>query len=310
MTNYRCMREYGFNEPNIDMVLTCFRVQFIGSWIGRPGNPVGKASANVRECPGLSRRLLKCARECHWSFCSCLRVHTSASIGPTVNSDSSFGRFLDNFFHLRLRGVVPILLEGSPTTLTLPVMRSPGYWRASSGHLWGPLGYREPPCQALEAASFLFYSCASSSPPPLPQDPGQQVNSLSDGLIEAVYFPRDEQTDASQFQFMRGTDHHVQVNRSEDGGSIPRSGPHALLDHAAWECPPSQGYVTDTREKESPLTILLPKGRGPVSYLGIGVVIHLILLRHWSVRNQKVRVRGLMLRVGLHPAHPFGTLTY
>ncbi|PKI61616.1 hypothetical protein CRG98_017991 [Punica granatum] len=41
---------------------TCFRVPFICSWIGRPGSPVRKASANVRECAGLSRRLLKCAR--------------------------------------------------------------------------------------------------------------------------------------------------------------------------------------------------------------------------------------------------------
>ncbi|PKI68969.1 hypothetical protein CRG98_010649 [Punica granatum] len=32
------------------------------------------------------------------------------------------------------------------------------------------------------------------------------------------------------------------------------SGPAcALLDHSAWECPPSRGCVTDTSEKESPL---------------------------------------------------------
>ncbi|PKI63088.1 hypothetical protein CRG98_016539 [Punica granatum] len=29
---------------------------------------------------------------------------------------------------------------------------------------------------------------------------------------------------------------------------------------AVWECPPSQGYVTDMREIESPLTILRPEG--------------------------------------------------
>ncbi|PKI71112.1 hypothetical protein CRG98_008480 [Punica granatum] len=46
----------------------CFRVSFAHSWIGRPGSPVKKASANVRECPGLSRRLLKRARRHHWSF--------------------------------------------------------------------------------------------------------------------------------------------------------------------------------------------------------------------------------------------------
>ncbi|PKI32874.1 hypothetical protein CRG98_046735 [Punica granatum] len=45
-----------------------FQVPFTCPWIGRPGSPVRKASANVRECPGLSRRLLKCARRCHWSF--------------------------------------------------------------------------------------------------------------------------------------------------------------------------------------------------------------------------------------------------
>ncbi|OWM65578.1 hypothetical protein CDL15_Pgr023848 [Punica granatum] len=43
----------------------CFRVPFTCPWIGRPRSPVMKASANVRECPGLSRRLLKCAQRCH-----------------------------------------------------------------------------------------------------------------------------------------------------------------------------------------------------------------------------------------------------
>ncbi|OWM75151.1 hypothetical protein CDL15_Pgr012637 [Punica granatum] len=51
------------------VVLGCvkarFRVPFTCLWIGRPGSPVKKAFANVRECPGLSRRLLKCARRCH-----------------------------------------------------------------------------------------------------------------------------------------------------------------------------------------------------------------------------------------------------
>ncbi|OWM72935.1 hypothetical protein CDL15_Pgr016495 [Punica granatum] len=49
-------------------VLACFRVSFGYSWIGRPESPVRKASVNVRERPGLSRVLLKCARMCHWSF--------------------------------------------------------------------------------------------------------------------------------------------------------------------------------------------------------------------------------------------------
>ncbi|PKI32833.1 hypothetical protein CRG98_046776 [Punica granatum] len=49
-------------------VQACFRVPFTCPWIGRPRSPVRKASAIVRECPGLSRRLLKCARRCHWSF--------------------------------------------------------------------------------------------------------------------------------------------------------------------------------------------------------------------------------------------------
>ncbi|PKI60443.1 hypothetical protein CRG98_019097 [Punica granatum] len=35
--------------------------------------------------------------------------------------------------------------------------------------------------------------------------------------------------------------------------------------NAAWECPPSQGRATDAREKESPLAILRPEGRGPAS---------------------------------------------
>ncbi|PKI74236.1 hypothetical protein CRG98_005357 [Punica granatum] len=34
------------------------------------------------------------------------------------------------------------------------------------------------------------------------------------------------------------------------------SGPAwALLDHAAWKCPPTRGCVTDTSEKESPLIV-------------------------------------------------------
>ncbi|PKI75911.1 hypothetical protein CRG98_003694 [Punica granatum] len=37
----------------------CFRVPFTCPWISRPESPVRKASANVRECPDLSMRLLK-----------------------------------------------------------------------------------------------------------------------------------------------------------------------------------------------------------------------------------------------------------
>ncbi|PKI40722.1 hypothetical protein CRG98_038903 [Punica granatum] len=39
-----------------------FRLPFTCPRIGRPGSPFRKASANVQECPGLSRRLLKYAR--------------------------------------------------------------------------------------------------------------------------------------------------------------------------------------------------------------------------------------------------------
>ncbi|PKI63565.1 hypothetical protein CRG98_016045 [Punica granatum] len=63
-----------------------FRVPFTCLWIGRPESPVRKASANVRECPGLSRRLLKCAR----SLCS--HVRAFASDCRVMNSNSSFGR--------------------------------------------------------------------------------------------------------------------------------------------------------------------------------------------------------------------------
>ncbi|PKI69427.1 hypothetical protein CRG98_010225 [Punica granatum] len=35
----------------------------------------------------------------------------------------------------------------------------------------------------------------------------------------------------------------------------------------AWECPPSRGCMMDTREKKSPLTILRPEGRGPITAL-------------------------------------------
>ncbi|PKI78875.1 hypothetical protein CRG98_000736 [Punica granatum] len=48
----------------------------------------------------------------------------------------------------------------------------------------------------------------------------------------------------------------------------------ASLCNAAWECPPSQGRVTDAREKESPPAILRLEGRGPASYPGLGVQDH------------------------------------
>ncbi|OWM82759.1 hypothetical protein CDL15_Pgr008640 [Punica granatum] len=73
-------------------VQACFRVPFTCLWIGRPGNPVRKASPNVRECPGLSRRLLKCARRCHWSFCLCSHVRAFISDCRVMNSNLSFGR--------------------------------------------------------------------------------------------------------------------------------------------------------------------------------------------------------------------------
>ncbi|PKI54929.1 hypothetical protein CRG98_024680 [Punica granatum] len=49
-------------------VQTYFWVPFISSWIGRPGSPVRKASAKIRGAPSLSKKLVKCARRCHWSF--------------------------------------------------------------------------------------------------------------------------------------------------------------------------------------------------------------------------------------------------
>ncbi|PKI53393.1 hypothetical protein CRG98_026233 [Punica granatum] len=42
-------------------VQACFRVPFTYPWIGHLESPVKKASTNVRECLGSSRRLLKCA---------------------------------------------------------------------------------------------------------------------------------------------------------------------------------------------------------------------------------------------------------
>ncbi|PKI57119.1 hypothetical protein CRG98_022490 [Punica granatum] len=68
------------------LVLAYFRVPFTCLWIERPGSPVRKASANVRECPGLSMRLLKCA----WSLCS--HVRAFASDCRVMNSNPSFGR--------------------------------------------------------------------------------------------------------------------------------------------------------------------------------------------------------------------------
>ncbi|PKI38397.1 hypothetical protein CRG98_041212 [Punica granatum] len=66
----------------------------------------------------------------------------------------------------------------------------------------------------------------------------------------------------------------------------------ARLCNAAWEYPPSRGRATDAREKESPLAILRPEGRGPASYPGLGVRGTPKMLRQWSVRNRKFRIRG------------------
>ncbi|PKI39186.1 hypothetical protein CRG98_040423 [Punica granatum] len=48
----------------------------------------------------------------------------------------------------------------------------------------------------------------------------------------------------------------------------------------------------DARENELPLAILRPEGRGPASYPGLGVRGTPKMLRQWSVRNQKFRIRG------------------
>ncbi|OWM63567.1 hypothetical protein CDL15_Pgr021178 [Punica granatum] len=68
-------------------VQACFRVPFTCPQIGRPGSPFKKASANAQKCLGLSRRLLKCARRCHWSFWPCPHVRTFAP-GCQVMSNS------------------------------------------------------------------------------------------------------------------------------------------------------------------------------------------------------------------------------
>ncbi|PKI64991.1 hypothetical protein CRG98_014615 [Punica granatum] len=65
----------------------------------------------------------------------------------------------------------------------------------------------------------------------------------------------------------------------------------ACLRNAAWEYPPSRGRAADVREKESPPTILQLRGRGPVSYPGLGVWDTPSMLRQWSVRNRKFRIR-------------------
>ncbi|PKI78947.1 hypothetical protein CRG98_000659 [Punica granatum] len=62
---------------------TCFRVPFICSWIGHPGSIVRKASANVQECPGLSRRLLKCTR----SLSSCDQGYRWCSLLESVGQN-------------------------------------------------------------------------------------------------------------------------------------------------------------------------------------------------------------------------------
>ncbi|PKI58137.1 hypothetical protein CRG98_021467 [Punica granatum] len=76
--------------PGIDWrkfrALACFRVPFTCLWIGRLGSPVRKASANVRECPDLSKKLLKCARS------PCPHVRSFASNCRVTNSNPSFGQ--------------------------------------------------------------------------------------------------------------------------------------------------------------------------------------------------------------------------
>ncbi|PKI56178.1 hypothetical protein CRG98_023446 [Punica granatum] len=54
-------------------------------------------------------------------------------------------------------------------------------------------------------------------------------------------------------------------------------------DRTAWECPPSRGRVTDTREKESPPTILRPEDQGS---LCTGVV--------WQANSYPKETSGMM----------------
>ncbi|PKI41998.1 hypothetical protein CRG98_037616 [Punica granatum] len=55
---------------------------------------------------------------------------------------------------------------------------------------------------------------------------------------------------------------HRQHNHQLTSSAASKGPACVLLDRAAWECPPSQGCVTDTREKESPLPVYDPKVEG------------------------------------------------
>ncbi|OWM72547.1 hypothetical protein CDL15_Pgr005016 [Punica granatum] len=72
-------------------VQACFWVPFTCPRIRRPGSPFRKAFANVQECLGLSMRLLKCTRRCHWSFCLCPHVRTFAPGCQVMSSSLSLG---------------------------------------------------------------------------------------------------------------------------------------------------------------------------------------------------------------------------
>ncbi|PKI73579.1 hypothetical protein CRG98_006027 [Punica granatum] len=54
-----------------------------------------------------------------------------------------------------------------------------------------------------------------------------------------------------------------------------------------------RGRVTDKHEKESPLTTLRPESRGSISYPGLGVMVHLVLLGHWALDSKHNASYGL-----------------
>ncbi|PKI63432.1 hypothetical protein CRG98_016099 [Punica granatum] len=86
-----CRKAFGTIKMSLGKS-ACFRVPFTCPWIGGPGSLVRKASANIQECPDLSRRLLKCSRRCHWSFCRGPHVRSFTSDCRVTNSNLSFGR--------------------------------------------------------------------------------------------------------------------------------------------------------------------------------------------------------------------------
>ncbi|PKI60845.1 hypothetical protein CRG98_018776 [Punica granatum] len=84
----------------------------------------------------------------------------------------------------------------------------------------------------------------------------------------------------------------------------------ALLDRAAWGCPPSLGRVTDTREKESPLIILRPEIRGRIGCPGSRGMEHLVVVKALICAEPESLCSGVHVTCGPISPHALSVLWF